>query len=389
MKRLLACALLLFCLGTAATMTEPEAVRIVMTATPVPIDLFSQSFLAQIPGSQLTPIRDQVVAPLGTFERVDGSNGRYVAHFTHGELTVNIHLDTQGKIDFLQLLNPTIAGGSIDDARKMLEALPGNVGYLVLRDGREVAARNAGEAYGVGSTFKLAVLSALRKQIDAGKRKWSDVVRLRPQWKSLPSGVLQTWPDDTPITLATLATQMISISDNTAADSLIHVVGQDALAPFAARNTPFMTTREMFTLKSKGNEALRLRFRSGNVQQRRAVLAEIDRQPLPDAAALDMNPQLSDIEWHFSSRDLCRLMQYVHDLPLMSVNPGVASPSQWKRIAYKGGSDSGVISMTTWLEGNDGATYCVTATWNDRDDAVQEAKFAAAYGSLVGALTHG
>jgi beta-lactamase class A len=386
MKRLLAYALLLLCLG-AAPMSESDAVRIVMTANPVPTDLFAQSFLAQIPGSQITPIRDRVIAALGTFQRVDGGGGKYTVHFTRGTLNVLIHLDAQGKIDGLLMTNPVVTGGSLDDAHAAFASLPGDVGYLVMRDGQPLAQQNAGKAYAVGSTFKLAILNALRKQIDAGKHKWTDVVHLRDQWRSLPTGVLQTWPDGTAVTLQTLATEMISISDNTAADTLLHVVGQDAVAPFAGTNVPFLTTRQMFVLKENGNDSLRARFRAGNPQQRRAVLAELEHMPLPDATELDTSPQLADIEWHFSNRDLCTLMHGVHDLPLMSVNPGIAPPSQWKRIAYKGGSDFGVLSMTTWLESKDGTSYCVSATWNDRNAPVDETKFAAAYGLLIGSLT--
>lgn len=387
MRRFLPLFFLLFCLGAAAPVTEADAVRIVLTAKPVPADLFSQSFLAQVPAAQLTPIRDQVTAALGTFVRAQGSNGQYTAYFTHGTLKVFIHLDAQGKIDGMLLREPTVTGTTISDAVKLFDALAGDVSYLVVKNGQEAAAHNADRRYSVGSTFKLAVLSALRKQIDAGKRRWSDVVLLQPQWKSLPSGVLQSWPDRTPLTLQTLATEMISISDNTAADSLIHVVGQDAIAPFAHGNTPFLTTREMFLLKAKANVALRERFRAGNTQQKRAVLAVLDRQSLPGPAGIDTSPALADIEWHYSNRDLCTLMQGVHDLPLMSVNPGVASPSLWKHIAYKGGSDFGVISMTTWLQGKDGSSYCVSATWNDRTAPVDETKFATAYSTLIGALT--
>jgi beta-lactamase class A len=368
-------------------MTESEAVRIVMTANPVPVELFSQSFLAQVPGSQITPIRDRVVGALGTFQRVDGSSGKYTVHFKRGTLNVLIHLDAQGKIDGLLMTNPVITGGSFGDAHAAFASLSGDVSYLVIRDGKPLAQQNADKAFAVGSTFKLAILSALRKQIDLGKRKWTDVVHLREQWRSLPTGVLQTWPDGTAVTLQSLATEMISISDNTAADTLLHVVGQDALAPFAGTNVPFMTTRQMFLLKENGNDALRARFRTGDAQQRRAALAELDRMPLPDATELDTSPQLADIEWHFSSRELCALMQNVHDLPLMSVNPGLASPAQWKHIAYKGGSDFGVLSMTTWLAAKDGMNYCVSATWNDRSAPVDETKFAAAYGLLLGALT--
>lgn len=369
-----------------ATVTEADVVRIVLTETPVPSDLFAQSFLSQISATQVQQIRDQVTAPLGKFQSLEGGSGEYVAHYTHGTVKVLIHLDAKNQIDSLLLREPTVIGGSLDDARKRLDALPGTVSYLVLEDGKDIAARAADSPMGVGSSFKLAVLNALRKQIDGGKRHWSDVTHLQGAWKSLPSGVLQSWPDGTPLTLSTLATEMISISDNTAADSLIHIVGQPALATFAAGNVPFITTRQMFLLKMKGNEALRERFRTGNAAARRAVLADLDKQPLPDIAKLDTSPSLSDIEWHFSTRDLCKLIYGVHDLPLMSVNPGVASPSQWKRIAYKGGSDWGVLNFTTWLESKTGKHYCVSATWNNNAAQVDESTFASAYGALLGAL---
>jgi beta-lactamase class A len=395
MPRAVFFAVLMLCSGLAMVgnvsaaggpMSESDAIRIVLTAKPVPADIFAQSFLAQVPASQITTIRDQVIAPLGAFVNSEGSNGQYVAHFTKGTVKVLIHLDAQDKIDGLLLREPTVTGGSVSDALEAFNALPGTVSYLVIEDGKDREAHNADRALGVGSAFKLAVLNALRKQIDARQRHWSDVVRLQNAWKSLPSGVLQTWPDGSPLTLSTLATEMISISDNTAADALIHVAGQQALAPFGATNVPFLTTRQTFLLKTKGDEALRERFRSGGVAERRAVVSELEKKPLPELAQLDTSPALSDIEWHFSNRQLCKLMEGVHDLPLMSVNPGLASPTQWKNVAYKGGSDWGVLNLTTWLEAKNGKRYCVSATWNDSAAPLDETKFETAYRALLGAL---
>ena len=366
--------------------TEADAIRTVLTANPVPADIFAPAFLAQVPVSQIIPIRDQVTAPLGVFERLSGANGQYMAYYTHGTVKVLIHLDAQGKIDGLRLLDAIISGGNLDDAVKGFKDLPGIASIVVMKNGREIASINADKALGAGSTFKLAVLNALRKQIDSGKHRWNEVVALKPAWKSLPSGVLQTWPDNAPVTIATLATEMISISDNTGADSLIHIVGRDAIRPYGASNVPFLTTREMFQIKSKSNAALREQYRTGNAQQRAAVLSQLDKQPLPDIAQLDPDPAFSDIEWHFNNRQLCALMQGVADLPLTSVNPGVASPSQWKRVAYKGGSDWGVISMTTWLEAKNGARYCVSASWNNSKAAVTENTFANIYSTVLATL---
>lgn len=372
--------------GAAAAPAEADAVRMVLTANPIPAEVFATSFLDQLPATRVAAIRDQITAALGTFERLSGANGRYTAYYSRGTLKVLVHIDGTGKIDSLFFRQPTVTGGNIDDVLAPFKSLPGSSSYVLLRSGSTLRTFNGERALGVGSTFKLAVLAALRAEIAKGTRRWNDVVRLEPGSKSLPSGVLQSWPDGTPLTLATLATEMISISDNTAADSLIRLLGRKAIRPYGGSNVPFLTTREMFLLKTKGNETLRARFQTGNQAQRAAVLAELDRLPLPNGSALDSDPALSAIEWHFTNAQLCSLMSRVDDLPLMSVNPGVADPAQWKRVAYKGGSDWGVISMATWLESRSGANYCFSATWNDTRAAVDETKFSAMYLSVVAAL---
>ncbi|MGH7756734.1 MAG: hypothetical protein ACREM8_10690 [Vulcanimicrobiaceae bacterium] len=86
-------------------------------------------------------------------------------------------------------------------------------------------------------------------------------------------------------------------------------------------------------LKSKTNVALREQYRVRNGQQRRMVLVEVDRQPLPGIGDVDTSPALSEFELNFSNRQLCAMMRDVQDLPLMGVNPGVASASQWNHIA--------------------------------------------------------
>ena len=73
----------------------------------------------------------------------------------------------------------------------------------------------------------------------------------------------------------------------------------------------------------------------------------------------------------------------------MSINPGIANPKDWERIAYKGGSEPGVLNFTTWLKGKNGKQYCVVATWNNSDAPVNEGKFAALYGGVISFLANG
>lgn len=104
----------------------------------------------------------------------------------------------------------------------------------------------------------LPVLVELRNRIEKQKKlSWDHVVTLNQKLKSLPSGMTQEWPDHSAVTVQTLAALMISISDNTATDAVIHLLGRGSLARYGASPfRPFLTTAETFRLKAKGNEAL-------------------------------------------------------------------------------------------------------------------------------------
>jgi len=72
------------------------------------------------------------------------------------------------------------------------------VSLLITADGKETDSIAPDDKMAVGSAFKLAILAALDDQIAAGKHRWDEVVTLQHDWKSLPSGELQNWPDGTP-----------------------------------------------------------------------------------------------------------------------------------------------------------------------------------------------
>jgi len=348
---------------------------------------FSAAFLAQVPVASVDTLIAQLAAALGAYKGIDGENGDYTVRYEKGTDEVLIHLDADNKIDAF-LFKPPKTTTSLDDALNKLRTSKGTVSYVISEGAAETAALNASDALAVGSAFKLAVLSALRDEISTGRRHWTDVVPLRSSWKTLPSGVIRTWPDGLPMTLATYAAQMISISDNTAADALASIVGPTALRKHAGRNAPFLTTREMFTLKSTEGASLRAAFlAAGTPNERSAVLRRVDALPLPSLTTLLSQPVLS-IEWHFTVRELCSLMARVADLPLMTINPGVANPADFRRVAYKGGSDTGVINLTTHVTTKRGTTLCFSATLNNATAAVDESAFELVYAAALGALAN-
>jgi len=373
--------------SAAAPVTPAAALERVLTAPSQDPAWYSPELLAQVTTAQMDGIVASVRKQLGTFVKLtgDGADGNYVAVFTGGTIPCWIKVDANGLISGIFFKAPQPTAASLDDALARFAPLHGTLSYVVIQNGTERAARGQDKPLGVGSTFKLAVLTALVKQIDAGKRHWSDVVRVRDGWKSLPSGFLQTWPDGSHVTLETLASLMISISDNSATDLLIHTLGRAAIEPYAGANVPLLTTHDMFALKTKGAAAARAAWRSGDAKARRRLIAVLDGAHL-SADALDLQPADDDIDWQFTNRQLCALMAGVRRLPLFGINPGIATPSDWKSVAYKGGSDAGIISMTTWLVAKSGKEYCVSASLNDASAAVDENAFSLAYAAVIGRL---
>jgi beta-lactamase class A len=345
---------------------------------------FSESFLEQIPASKVDEVIAELTKALGPYQSIELKPDRFVAHFAKGSDDVLIHLDADGKIDGLLFKPPVVATSSLDDSLRSLREQTGRLSYVIVVEGRsERAALNPSEPLAIGSAFKLAVLNALLDQIGRGSRHWSDILPLQSRWRSLPSGVLQKWPNGTPLTLATYAAEMISISDNTAADALVRLVGPNALKPYASGNDPFLTTRETFILKSNPGAGLRAAYlAAATPKARAAVLERVDSLPLPNVQDVLTSP-LPAIEWHYSVRELCSLMRRVANLPLMSINPGVAEPSDFRHVAYKGGSDAGVLNLTTMVTTVRGTNVCFSATLNDSQHQVGELGFETAYSAVL------
>jgi hypothetical protein len=213
---------------------------------------------------------------------------------------------------------------------------------------------------------------------------WADVVTLDERWRSLPSGVLQEWPLGMHMTLETLAGAMISISDNTAADALATQVGRDEVErSVPARARPFLTTREAFVLKApvkpRCSRAGARRAWRGVVRcSRRSTLGRCRPGGIRRARPIWTS---SGTSRRASSARSCPRSR---TCPLMTINPGIGRMAPGDRIAYKGGSEPGVVNLTVAVQR--GARHvCVSATWNDVHE-VDTLKLVVATRGLAAAL---
>ena len=347
----------------AENMTPDATLRALFDAEKLDETSFSPSFLAQVPASNIAQILSRLRQSYGALGAIKPDGNGYRLDFEGADIPAQIVLDQEGRITGLWFGAP-VPSGSVEEHAAAITGLPGAVSLLVLEDGKPLISHNADESLAVGSAAKLAILKALSLAVRNGDMKWSDVVELRPEWKSLPSGTLQDWPDGTPLTLGSLAHVMISISDNTATDALIRLVGRDAVEAVSPRNSPFLTTRELFTLKTRDHAALRLEWADADEAARRLILERIADMPLPPARALAPEPTYEVVEWFFTATELCALLEETSKLPSGSINPGPVDPGQWREFSYKGGSEIGVLNLSSRVVGADGIARCVVATWN-------------------------
>lgn len=88
-------------------------------------------------------------------------------------------------------------------------------------------------SYAPASTIKLLLIAALMQQVDAGRLRLSDTVPVEPDDIVGGMGLLQNEPAPQQVSLQRLAELTITVSDNTATNLLVDVVGYEAMAALA------------------------------------------------------------------------------------------------------------------------------------------------------------
>lgn len=246
---------------------------------------------------------------------------------------------------------------------------------------------NATTARPLGSSFKLYVLGALARAVRRHRASWGQELAIRDQWKSLPSGLLQNVPAGTRLTLREYADFMLSLSDNTAADHLIHFVGRDAvqaqLFRFGnadpGRDIPFLTTRELFALKSVNYPALADSYLADSPAQRTAMLPALDQIPLSQLSGWAQPELINQIEWFASPADICRAyagLWHENAQPGMSAIGGALSINdggigldrdRYPVVWFKGGSEPGVVTLNYLARASDGQVIVASVMLADPD----------------------
>ncbi|MGB5482991.1 serine hydrolase [Parasphingorhabdus sp.] len=378
--------------------------------------VFDENFRNAVPPAQFRAIVQQVVTQHGHPLQIASITPRNAnsaiikLRFEKSIGTINIDLENASphRVSGLLLTGFEAGGDSLDEVIAAIDALPGRQGMLVQQldgDGHSpLAALDLDGRYAIASSFKLYILAALDRAVRAGERKWSDVVRLGP--KSHPSGISQNWPDGSPVTLHSLATLMISISDNSATDTLIRVLGQNSLSKIV-RTTghhnpdelrPFLMTRQASALKMPEHATRRDAFLAANPKARERLLTEYDPALTLDSIdprILTSAPNFIDqLEWFARPADIARLLAYLHrnasdeTRAILAINPGIGQDAalKWSYFGYKGGSEPGVLAYNFLLRSRSDRNYAVTINWNNEEQSLQESELHALTTRLVNLL---
>ena len=131
--------------------------------------------------------------------------------------SVAVHAQSES----LQRLSQAIQG--------VVDATPGKLGVAVhhVESGQEIEI-NGNERFPMASTFKIAVLVELFHQIEQGKISLEDMVDIKLEDLHLGSGQLRQYGlPGVSLSVENLALLMMRISDNSATDKLMEMVGLD------------------------------------------------------------------------------------------------------------------------------------------------------------------
>ena len=364
--------------GDNADLTPDEAFGRMFSQEKAAVNaMFTEDFLKTVTEKRLHEIISFYQNEVGSFTRVETLKDGYKLHFVKGTVPASLSINEKNLISGLWFGVPEKSEDSFAEILEAFKKSPDRTSVCVLRykvpataeagqtaasqsenslHPEVVAELNASQPMGIGSTFKLYLLKALEDDVVAGRRSWTDIIELREDWKSFPSGILQDWNPGSRHSLETLAGLMISISDNTATDHIFNLLGAETVRkylPETCKDT--FNTGQLLKMKFFYPEKA-AEFIKADQKGKDAILREMD-SIIPASIAsyssiytLDKPVLIDELEWFVSTRKLCETIWTLRDSTRIRINAasGLINRADWHIAGFKGGSEPGVINYT-WL----------------------------------------
>lgn len=333
-------------------------------------------------------------------ESADGVRAtiEYAVGLGHAVL-VDLRVDQRGRVTWIRFDPVARKFKSVRDVFQHTKDLADSVSCCVLSlgDPKPLARLGEDRQVYVASLAKLFVHASTVERIRSKDLNWSDIVLLDDKHRSISSGDLNDWPAGAPLTISTLSTLMLSISDNTATDHLIHKVGRGYIEKSLVRSghsdprgmVPFLSTGEAWKLRSGRDGSLAGEYVKASEQKKRDLL----RTKVADVKFVDVGEPIADepssiqrkVGWRASSADISRCLLRIlelsgknensHALRVLGVFPSVEitmSP-EYRKADYfqyqghKDGTGSQHLSFASLLKTDQGWFAICMVLENDRD----------------------
>lgn len=378
-------------------------------------DNFSQSFIGAVKYEVLVSILSDVYNDSGSCKEARlvtqaDSWSKFKLITQAADQRFIISIDEKGLISGLQYLGRSEPLAKVVDEASIKNELSkfGGFSSLVVKDFSKpnpILEINSNARMALGSEFKLYVLNYLDQQILKSKLSWSDKLKIQEGIKSLPSGVMQKYPDGTEFSLDQFAGLMISKSDNTATDHLINLLGKENIESsmvgfnsFTSESFPFLTTMDLFRIRTL--EAAQVdQYLTLSTEQKRNFLNSL-KQTLNRAdvvsklATWDQPKDIQKIEWYANVNDICSVVQNIQSqatsdkkiLDILSINipfVWIEDDPNFEYVGYKGGSEPGVLTMTFLVKTKNHKWGCISMGINNDKQSLDESRVADLFHAIL------
>lgn len=342
---------------------------------------FSDSFLQAVPAEKIVPVIALYRKKLGKLINADQNKDGYTLRFENGNAPCKIFIDTEQKINGFWLGPYSLSHDSFETLLSELRSLENDqcaTSLCIMKNGTDILfSHNKTRALGVGSAYKLYILKAL----DSTLNKHSDLkqtIILTNKNKAYPTSTLINWPEDTPLTVKTLANLMISVSDNTATDMLIDHLGRHVIETFAPETCcPLLKIVELFNLKWRISDTIRKKYIHASLEEKYEMLKSTVISQRSEKLNFSETPAfVNELGWHIDTEELCRVIYELRNNSSLYINSGLVQRDAWHKAGYKGGSVPGVLNYTHVLQKEfNSPVYSVSITINNIKEPINKNKF--------------
>ncbi|OUS00181.1 hypothetical protein A9Q84_03080 [Halobacteriovorax marinus] len=305
-------------------------------------DFFSNKILKTVNFNKdlRAPIRS-LFKDLGKCSKVEFEKGKFTFNFSK-HILKGTFLEEEGKLVSIWFDSPRLKNKNIKNLLKTLEQQGRDVSYY-FTDGTKKLNKNIDKKLNIASSFKLKLLLDLKNCVQDKICSYDDHLILEKNIKTSPSGILQDWPNNTKLLVSTAAHLMISLSDNTATDLVIHYLNK-----LKKRKRRTMQKRfiDLYSPKSKS---------FGPKDYTKVNLAKYAIQG-------------GSIGTTFN---LCQTMLKLSGTPTLTINQDGLG-EELTDLHFKGGSRFGVYQKTYAWKTKEKSWSCLSITINDSKGVNEE-----------------